>query len=124
MTIGLIIGALGIVGVVVPSLLVEFGRSLLTPMALYIVAALRIGIGFVFVRVAPASRTPTILRVLGIFIIIAGVLTPFFGVERSRAILEWWSNQGPSFMRVCAGVPIAFALFIVYAVTSPRRTAA
>jgi hypothetical protein len=124
MAIGLIIGAIGIVGVVVPSLLLEFGRSLLTPTALYIVAALRIGIGVVLVRIAPVSRTPKGLRVLGILIIIAGLLTPFFGVERSRAILDWWSSQGPSFMRVCAGVAVAFGLFIVYAVTSLRRTAA
>lgn len=124
MAIGLIIAAIGLVGVVLPSLLLEFGRSLLTPTALYIVAALRIGIGVVLVRVAPVSRTPMILHVLGILVIIAGVLTPFFGVERSRVILEWWSSQEPSFTRACAGVAVAFGLFVVYAVTSPRRTAA
>ena len=122
--IGLIVGAIGVVGVVAPSLLLEYGRSLLTPTALYVVAALRIGIGTVLVRVAPVSRTPTVLRILGTFIIIAGVLTPFFGVEHSRAILDWWSNQGPSFMRLSLGLAIAFGLFIVYAVTSSRRTAA
>lgn len=122
--VGLVIGAVGIVGVVVPSLLLEFGQSLLTPTALYLVAAVRIGIGAVLWRVAPVSRTPKILRVLGILIIIAGVLTPLFGVERSRGIFDWSSSQGPSFIRVCAGVAVAFGLFIVYAVTSPRRTAA
>ena len=123
MAIGFIIGAIGVVGVGAPSLLLEFGRSLLTPTALYIVAALRIGIGVVLVRVAPISRMPKVLRVLGILIIIAGVLTPFFGVERSRAVLDWWSSQGPSFMRLLASVAVAFGLFIVYVVT-PRRTAA
>ncbi len=121
--IGLVIGAIGLVGVVAPSIILEFGRSLLTPAALYAVAALRIGIGVVLVRVAPDSRLPTVLRILGILIIIAGVLTPFFGVERSRAILDWWSNQGPLVTRLCLSVAIAFGLFIVYAVTSPRRTA-
>ncbi len=124
MAIGLIMGAIGLIGIVVPSLILEFGQSLLTPAALYIVAALRIGIGVVLVRVAPVSRMPKVLVVLGILIIIAGLLTPFFGVERSRAILDWWSSQGASFMRVCAGVPVALGLFIVYAVISPRRTAA
>lgn len=122
--IGLLIGAVGLVGMVAPSLLLEFGRSLLTPTALYVVAALRIGIGVVLVRIAAVSRLPKVLRVLGVFFILAGLATPFFGVERARAVFDWWSSQGAWFMRVCAGVPVAFALFIVYAVIPPRRAAA
>lgn len=123
MAIGLIIGAFGLACAISPSLLQEFGRSLLTPTALYIVATLRIGIGVVLLRVARTSRMPKVLRVLGILIIIAGVITPFFEVERSRAVFDWWSSQEPSFMRFSAGVAAALGLFIVYAVTSPRRAA-
>ena len=123
-TIGLIISAIGLIGVVAPLLVLEIGRSLLTPTALYFVAALRIGIGVVLVWVARVSRVPAVFRIVGIFVIIAGVLTPFLGVEHSRAILDWWSNQGPTFMRFCLSLPMALGLFIVYAVTSPRRTAA
>ena len=123
-TIGLIISAIGLIGVVAPLLVLEIGRSLLTPTALYFVAALRIGIGVVLVWVARVSRVPAAFRIVGIFVIIAGVLTLFLGVEHSRAILDWWSNQGPTFMRICLSLPMALGLFIVYAVTSPRRTAA
>ena len=122
--IGLVVGAIGLVGVVAPSFVLEIGRSLLTPTALYVVAALRICIGVVLVRVAPASRLPTVFRIVGIFVIIAGVLTLFLGVERSSAILDWWSNQGPSFMRLCLALPMALGLFIVYALTSSRRATA
>ena len=124
MAVGLVVVAIGLFGIVVPSLLLELGRSLLTPMALYMVAALRILICVVLVRVAPVSRMPGVLRALGIIIIIAGVLTPFFGVERSLAVLEWWSSQGEAFMRVTAGLPVAIGLFIIYAVTSPHGFAA
>jgi hypothetical protein len=122
--IGLGIGAIGLVGVVTPSIILDIGRSLLTPAALYTVAALRIGIGVVLVRYASASRLPSVLRIVGIVIIIVGVLTLFLGVERSRAILDWWSNQGSTFMRFCLIGPMAVGLFIVYALSSPRRTAA
>ena len=44
--------------------------------------------------------------------------------DRSRAIFDWLSSQGPLFVRLGAGVAAAFGLFIVYAVTSPRRAAA
>jgi len=83
---------------------------------------MRVTFGAILLWVAPVSRTPRILRVLGVSIIIAGVLTPFFGVERSRAMLEWWSAQGSFFTRAWAIVAVVFGLFIVYAVTSPRRS--
>ena len=114
----------GILGVAAPSVLLEFGRSLQTTNALYIVAAVRVMSGAILFLVAPISRAPKILRVLGAFIVIAGVFTPLFGVERSRAMFYWWSTQGPFFTRAWAIVAVAFGLFIVYAVTSPRRSTA
>jgi hypothetical protein len=122
--IGLLLAAIGLAGVVAPSFILELGRSLLTPMSLYLVAALRIGVGVVLLLAAADSRLPPALRVFGIVIILAGVFTLFLGVERSRAILDWWSNQGPLFMRFCLLGPLVVGLFIVYVLTSPRRAAA
>jgi hypothetical protein len=122
--IGVLLAAIGLVGVVAPSFILEIGRSLLTPMSLYGVAALRIGVGVVLLSTATDSRLPTALRVFGVVIILAGVFTLFLGVEHSRAILDWWSNQGPLFMRFCLLGPLVIGLFIVYALTSPRRAAA
>jgi len=124
MALGLIVAAIGVLGVAAPSVLLDFGRSLQTTNALYIVAAVRVVFGTILLSVAPTSRTPKILRVFGVFIIIAGVITPFFGVERSRAIFDWWSTQGSLFTRTWAIVAVAVGLFIVYAITSPRRAAA
>ena len=123
-SLGLIIAAVGLLGVAAPSVLLEFGRLLQSTNALYIVAGVRVMFGGVLLWVAPTLRTPRIFRVLGVFIIIAGVITPFFGVERSRAMFEWWSTQGLYFTRAWAIVAVAFGLFIVYAVATPRRSAA
>ena len=123
-SLGLIIAAVGLLGVAAPSVLLEFGRLLQSTNALYIVAGVRVMFGGVLLWVAPTSRTPRIFRVLGVFIIIAGVITPFFGVERSRAMFEWWSTQGLYFTQAWAIVAVAFGLFIVYAVATPRRSAA
>src|SRR6266571_780106 len=124
MAMGLIIASIGVFGMATPSALLELGRSLQTPSALYIVAAVRVIFGALLLWVAPISRTPKTLRVLGVLIVIVGVLTPFIGVERSRAMLDWWSTQGLLFTRLGAGVAVVFGLFIVYAVTTPRRSSA
>ena len=119
-----LITAIGVVGVAFPSVLLEFGQSLQTPSALLVAAVIRIIFGAVLVWVASASRMPRTLRVIGFLVIVAGVLTPLFGVERSQAILSWFSSQGPLFMRAWASTAVIFGLFVAYVVNSPRRTAA
>ena len=121
---GLIIVAFGVVDIAAPSVLLEFGRSLLTPTALYVVAVVRVIFGALLLWIASASRMPRTLRVIGVLVIVAGLFTPFFGVERSKAILNWWSSQGPLSIRTLGGVAIIFGLFLVYVVNSPRRIAA
>lgn len=124
MVIGLLIAAMGMLGIVDPSVPLQFGRSLLTPSVLYIVAAVRVCFGLLLVWVAPDSRAPIVLRVLGVLVVVAGVITPFFGVERSHAVLDWWSSHGAAFMRVGMGFAVVFGLFVVYAVAPRRRAAA
>lgn len=122
--IGLLIAGVGLVGVVAPSLIIDVGRLLLIPIALYIVAAFRIGVGVVLLLAAADSRLPTALRIFGTVIILAGVFTLFLGVEHSRDILDWLSNQGPLFMRFCLAGPLVIGSIIVYALASPRRPTA
>ena len=119
----IIIAAVGALGVASPSALLELARPLLTPGALYVVAAVRIVFGLLLLLVASSSRMPRTVRVLGFMIIVAGVLTPFFGVERSQAVFNWWSAQPSSFMRAWAGLAVVFGCFVIYALR-PRAQAA
>ncbi|MEX2197833.1 MAG: hypothetical protein WD886_03425, partial [Burkholderiales bacterium] len=119
-----LIAAIGVVGVAFPSVLLEFGQSMQTPSALLVAAVIRIIFGAVLVWVASASRMPRTLRVIGVLIIVGGVLTPLFGVERFQAILSWFSSQGPLLMRAWAITAVIFGVFVAYVVNSPRRTAA
>jgi hypothetical protein len=120
----LIIAAIGVVGVASPSTLLGFARSLETPGALLVVAAVRVVFGALLWLVSPVSRMPRTLRVIGIVIIVAGLATPFFGVERSQALLNRWTSQGPIFTRAWAVIAVIFGLFIAYVVSSRRRAAA
>lgn len=124
MVFGLVIASLGVAGLAAPSALLEFGRSMQTTHAHYVVAAVRVMFGAILWWVASDSRTPTFLRILGVFIVIAGVVTPLFGVDRARAVLDWWSAQGMLFTQAWSVVAIGFGLFVAYAVAPFRRPAA
>ncbi len=94
-----------------------------TPVALSIVGALRVCFGLVLLRAAAISRVPVGFRVLGVFLMIVGVMTPFFGVERSRAVLEWWATDGFAFLRPAVGLAVPFGLFLAFAVVPRGRPA-
>ena len=115
MALGFVIAAIGVLGIAAPSVLFELGRSLQSAGALYAVAVLRVALGAILIWAAPDSRTPRTLRIIGLLIIVAGVVTPFFGVERARAMADWWSTQGTFFARVWLILPVIFGLFIAYA---------
>ena len=106
----------GVVGLVAPDSLMTIGRYVVTPVGLYVIAALRVAIGIVVIRVAPISRAPRILRVLGIVVIVAGLATPLFGVERTRAILDWEAAQGTNFIRAVASLLVAIGGLVAFAV--------
>ena len=120
--VALIIAALGVLGVASPSLLLDMVRPLLSPVPLYVVAAVRVAFGVVLWIAAAGSRMPRTLRTLGIVIVAAGVLTPFFGAKRSQAMLDWWSQQPLWFMRTWAVLPIVLGCFVFWAVR-PREQA-
>ena len=118
----LAISCVGGLGVTAPSILLEFGRSLLTPPALYWAAALRVIFGALLILVAKESRMPGALRVIGAFIVVAGLLTPFFGADRFGEALTWFSGQGSLLIRAVAVLPLIAGLFFAYAINSHRRS--
>lgn len=114
---GLVIAGIGLFGMAAPKALLEMSSFGLTQAGIYAAAAFRVVVGVVLILAAATSRMPKTVRVLGILILIGGIATPLIGVDRARAVVDWWSALGPLFMRVWAGLAVAFGLFIVYAVS-------
>jgi hypothetical protein len=79
--IGLFVAILGLIAVVTPESLLRLVSIIHLPPALYVAAVLRVVFGIIFIQVAPNSRLPIPLRVFGVIMILAGALTPFFGVQ-------------------------------------------
>jgi len=126
--VGLGIGALVIlasaINLAAPGLRLSLERSLMTPAGLSTIAAVRIAMGLLFVVAAPASRAPWTVRALGLLVIVAGLSTPWFGVARSRAVVNWLSNAGPLLMRLDAVVGLAIGGFLVHVFRLPTRRSA
>jgi len=116
----LLIAAIGIAGLVDPARILDLASIARTSAGLYFVAAIRVAFGSVLIGVAAASRFPRTVRILGAFIVLSGIITPFIGVEGAGAIVQWWSARGLAFMRAWASLAVIVGLFIAYALTSGR----
>jgi hypothetical protein len=123
MVIGLVVVALGVVAIATPDNLVTIGRDVATPTGLYVVAVLRVCIGLAFIFAAPTSRMPRTVRIVGGIVVIAGIVTPMFGVDRSLAVVNWLAAQGPLLIRLAAVWIVALGSFMIYATGSVRRAA-
>jgi uncharacterized membrane protein len=115
LVLSLFVVILGAIGIIRPEALLGVARHFQTPAGLYAAAALRIILGVALLFAASTSRAPGVIRVLGILVLVAGLITPFVGTERVRAIVDWWSSQGPLIMRAWAGFALAFGSFLVWA---------
>ena len=118
----LLIICIGLSALIAPHRFLSATEYTVTPNGLYVVAALRVGVGLVLLGAASASRMPKTLRVFGIIAVVAGMATLVVGVERARAIFNWSSVQGPSLLRVWGVIALAVGCLIAYALTGKRRT--
>ena len=84
----LFIIAVGAAGILAPSALVWMAKHSLAPVELYSVATIRVAFGLLLISVAPASRAPKTLRVVAFIPLVAGIATPFIGIERAQAAIE------------------------------------
>src|SRR5689334_10298545 len=99
--------AIGAVGVFVPSSLIWIAQRSESSVAFYVIACIRIAFGLVLLSASPASRAPRVLWLLGVFIVIAGImtaLTGLVGMARARLLIEWWLRQGSGVVRLTAAV--------------------
>lgn len=112
---GVLITALGVFGLVSPSKLLRLEEYSRKPPLRYIASAIRLIMGAVLFFAAPASRAPGVLHTLGVFIFVAGLITLFFGPERFRRLVDWWSAHGPAIARVWAALAVVLGAFLVYA---------
>ena len=119
---GLIAFGAGVADLISPDIVVTIGRDVLTPTGLYVIAFVRVGLGLLLLAAAKTTRMPKSVRVLGAVVLISGIATPIFGLERSLSVLNWWAAQGPLVTRLAGLLLVTLATLMIYATRPlPRR---
>ena len=103
------------VTLVVPDRRIAFELTLMNRAGFGVIAAMRIAIALILVFAAPQSREPRIIRAIGILVLVAGLVTPWFATDSGQAIVNQLVSAGPTVMRISAIVGLALGGFLVYA---------
>jgi uncharacterized membrane protein YwaF len=123
----LLIAAFGFVGLVAPAIPVGLAHHAATAGVFYIIAAIRVAFGLLLISVAPSSRAPRTIRILGWIILIAGIITAITGtvaIDQARTMIEWWTQQGTALLRLTGAILMVFGGFIAWACAPARHSAA
>ena len=118
--IAFLIIAIGVTSILVPDVPLSLRSLVATQAGLMVIAIVRVAIGVVLIWTAPTSRTPRTLQVVGAVVLGAGLATPLFGVERTKAVLDWEAAQGPMLIRAGGAVALAIGGFLTFALTSRK----
>jgi len=121
--ISLLLLVQGLIGLAAPDVFASVVRFMQTSPAIYAAAAVRVAVGSVLLQAASTSRLPIFLQILGAFVLLGGLLTPFVGRQFAEIILNWWSSHHPALVRLFAAVSLALGLVTAYAIAPRPRNA-
>ncbi len=113
----------GLADIAAPDSVLGLRTFIATQSGLLAVSVIRVVIGVVLIMAAPSTRAPKLLQVAGAVLLGAGLATPLFGVERTKAVLDWEAMQGTPLIRALGVLVIAIGATLAFALT-PRKTAA
>jgi hypothetical protein len=121
---GLCIAAVGAVGIVVPASLVWIAQYFVTSGAFVALAAVRIVLGLILISVAPMSRAPTGLRILGYVIVILGITTALTGLMETGELERSSTGGGTRDPGSCGSPAVSSSLSAASSPTpAPQRAA-
>ena len=115
-TVGLLILALGVVGLARPASLMSLvERPWTSRTGFYVAIAVRAAFGILLVAAASSTRFPWAIGALGVLSLIAAVLIPVLGYDRIRRFVAWWVARPTGVVRIWACGACAFGGFLIYA---------
>ena len=106
---------IGAVGVVSPARLFSILGFIQTPTGLYFAAAFRVVLGAFLFLVSPTSKAPDFIQIFGVLAVVAGLATPFVGLERIGRVMKWWTDRPDGFLRLWAAFAFVLGLSLIWA---------
>lgn len=108
------IAAMGVVVIVKPALAHDLTRLLADKTGMWIATAIRAVLGLGLLAAASESKSPMLLRILGLLILTLAIATPIVGLDRHRRMIDWWLARKRTVEIMCGGAAFVFGVALIY----------
>lgn len=108
------IAAMGVVMIFKPALAHELTRLLADKTGMWIATAIRAVLGLGLLAAASDSKGPTLLKLLGLLILIVAIGVPILGLDRHRRMIEWWLARKRMTEMLCGAAAFVFGIGLIY----------
>lgn len=114
--IGIFIAGMGIILLLSPKTIKRLVAFCQQGKRVYISGLLRLLIGVILLLAASQCRLSGMVATLGILVLIGGILIFVLGIERTKALLNRWSNKSTLFLRLWGILALAIGVLLIYSV--------
>jgi cytochrome bd-type quinol oxidase subunit 2 len=112
-----ILVAIGVATAIAPDAVIALSRKFVSPVGIYVAAAVRCTTGLALLLIARGSRAPAVLRAMGVALVLGGIVFPFLGVESSKTRIEWEADH-LLFLRL-EGLLFIWGGFVIFKLAKP-----
>ncbi len=112
---GVLVVLVGAWGVLAPARLTELIQRFATRGGLVAAVVIRLVLALALWFAAFESRAPLLLQVLAVLAFFAAATLPFIGVDRYKALIQWWVDLPASSQRLWSSMAVAFGAAILWA---------
>lgn len=106
--------AMGVIVIVKPALAHDWAQLLADKTGMWIATAIRAVLALGLLAAAAESKAPTVLKLLGLLILIVAILMPILGVERHRRMIHWWLARKRTTEMICGAAAFIFGIGLIY----------
>ena len=108
------IAAMGVVMIFKPALAHELTRLLADKTGMWVATAIRAVLGLGLLAAASDSKAPTLLKLLGLLILIVAIVAPILGLDRHRRMIDWWLARKRTTQTFCGIAAFIFGIGLIY----------
>lgn len=116
MALGLLVTAIGLLGIVRPAALMALVASpWRSPAGYRLAMVFRAGTGLLLLAAASSTRLPWLVTGIGVLALAAAASMPLLGYERLHRFVQWWNRRPAAFVRGWSVLACVFGGVLVYA---------
>jgi hypothetical protein len=110
------IAAMGVLVIVSPARSNDLTRLFADKTGLWVATAIRAVLGLGLLAAAADSKSPMLLRILGLIILLVAIAMPLLGLDRHRRMIDWWLARDRKIQIICGAASFVLGVVLIYVI--------